>query len=104
MVRFRSSHKDLGLHRNGNEWVFLTGDFCDWSREAHPLRRSREIGVWEVRLPGAALKDEDLYKVHRVGANGAHDRMPSHASFLVQDEVSKAFSAQVVDQPDFQWQ
>ena len=115
LSEFATSHKDLGLHRNGNEWVFrewaprakglfLTGDFCDWSREAHPLRRSREIGVWEVRLPGAALKDGDLYKVHIVGANGAHDRMPSHASFLVQDEVSKAFSAQVVDQPDFQWQ
>ncbi|MCX8238975.1 MAG: alpha amylase C-terminal domain-containing protein [Akkermansiaceae bacterium] len=115
LSEFATSHKDLGLHRNGNEWVFrewaprakglfLTGDFCGWSREAHPLRRSREIGVWEVRLPGAALKDGDLYKVHIVGANGAHDRMPSHASFLVQDEVSKAFSAQVVDQPDFQWQ
>lgn len=60
LSEFATSHKDLGLHRNGNEWVFrewaprakglfLTGDFCDWSREAHPLRRSREIGVWDGR-------------------------------------------------------
>ena len=114
LLEFATSHQDLGLLRDGEEWVFrewaprakglfLTGDFCAWSREAYPLRRSRESGVWEGRLPGDALKDGDLYKVHVIGANGAHDRIPSHAFFLVQDDASKAFSAQVVDQPDFQW-
>ena len=113
LTDFARSHQNLGLHRDGDDWVFrewaprakalaLTGDFCDWSREAHPLSRSQQIGVWEVRLPAKALKHGDLYKIHIIGANGAHDRLPSHARFLVQDEESKAFSAQVIDQPDYQ--
>lgn len=114
LTDFARSHQNLGLHRDGDDWVFrewaprakalaLTGDFCDWSREAHPLSRSQQIGVWEVRLPAKALKHGDLYKIHIIGANGAHDRLPSHARFLVQDEESKAFSAQVIDQHDYQW-
>jgi 1,4-alpha-glucan branching enzyme len=79
-----SHRRFLRLVARGSSFATLSGDWC--------LGRALR------------LKDGDLYKVHRVGANGAHDRMPSHASFLVQDDVSKAFSAQVVDQPDFQWQ
>lgn len=114
LVDFATSHEDLGLHRQEDGWVFrewapratalfLTGSFCDWSREAHPLRRSKDLGVWEIRLPRDALKHGDLYKIHIVGANGAHDRIPSHARFLVQDEETKLFAAQVQDAPEYQW-
>jgi len=115
LVDFATSHETMGLHRKGDCWfyrewaprataLFLTGDFCDWSREAFPLRRSQDFGVWELRLPLDALKHGDLYKVHIVGGNGAQDRIPSHARFLVQDEETKLFSAQVWDLPDYQWQ
>lgn len=67
------------------------------------MKRSRELGVWEIRLPGEMLRDGDLYKVHVVGANGAHDRIPSHATYLVQDEKTHAFSARVTDQPEYKW-
>ncbi|MFT6863584.1 MAG: 1,4-alpha-glucan branching enzyme [Akkermansiaceae bacterium] len=115
LVDFATSHETMGLHRMGDCWfyrewaprataLFLTGDFCEWSREAFPLRRSQDFGVWELRLPLDALKHGDLYKVHIVGGNGAQDRIPSHARFLVQDEETKLFSGQVWDLPDYQWQ
>lgn len=115
LSEFATSHQSLGLHREKKGWVFrewapraqalfLTGDFCNWSREAYPMKRSRELGIWEVRLPESALKDGDLYKVHVVGANGAHDRIPSHASYLVQDKKTHAFSARVMDQPAYNWE
>ncbi|MEN8680134.1 MAG: alpha-amylase family glycosyl hydrolase, partial [Akkermansiaceae bacterium] len=114
LLDFATSHQRLGLHREGDFWVFrewapraralfLTGDFCDWSRVEYPLRRSPELGVWEVRIPGQALKHGDLYKIHIVGANGAHDRIPSHATYVVQDEETKVFSAQVQDAPAYEW-
>ena len=111
---FATSHEQLGLHRDGEIWIFrewaprasalfLTGSFCEWSRKAHPLTRSSHDGVWEVSLPAAALKHGDLYKVHIVGENGAHDRIPSHARFLIQDEQTHAFAAQVIDEPEYLW-
>ena len=112
---FAKSHESLGLHASGDGWIFrewalraqalfLTGDFNDWSREDHPLTRSPELGVWEVRLPREAIRPGMKYKVHVVGANGGHDRIPSHARLVVQDEESKSFSAEVESQNDYQWQ
>lgn len=114
LLDFATSHQRLGLHREGDFWVFrewaprakalfLTGDFCDWSRVEYPLRRSPGLGIWEVRIPGQAIKHGDLYKIHIVGANGAHDRIPSHATYVVQDEETKVFSAQVQDAPAYEW-
>ncbi|MEN8773039.1 MAG: alpha amylase C-terminal domain-containing protein [Akkermansiaceae bacterium] len=114
LVDFATSHQRFGLHREGGGWVFrewaprakalfLTGNFCDWSREAHPLRRASELGAWEVWLPEEALKHGDLYKIHIVGKNGAHDRIPSHATFVVQTEETKEFSAQVQAEPKYLW-
>jgi 1,4-alpha-glucan branching enzyme len=36
--------------------------------------------------------------------NGAHDRIPSHATFVVQDEGTKEFSAQVQDSSEYSWE
>lgn len=115
LVDFATSHEKMGLHRKGDFWIYrewapratalsLIGDFCDWSRDAFPLSRAQELGVWEVRLPLDALKHGDLYKIHIVGENGALDRIPSHARFLVQDEKTHLFAAQVRDLPDYEWQ
>lgn len=111
---FARSHESLGLHQIEGGWVFrewapraqrlfLVGDFNDWSRESHPLSRSRELGVWEVRIPEGTLEEGMKYKVHVVGANGSHDRLPSHARLMVQDEESKSFSAEVPSQTPYSW-
>ncbi|MDB4374950.1 1,4-alpha-glucan-branching enzyme, partial [bacterium] len=115
LLEFATSHQRLGLHREGNDWVFrewaprakalfLTGGFCGWSRKDYPLRRLPEQGVWEVKVAGNALRHGDLYKVHIAGVNGAHDRIPSHATFVVQDEETKEFSAQVQDSSEYSWE
>lgn len=115
LQEFARSHETLGLHRTASGWVFrewaprakrlfLTGDFNDWSREATPLSRSRELGVWEVRLPEEAITEGMKFKVHVIGANGGHDRIPSHARLVVQDEETTAFSAEVPSQSEYSWQ
>ena len=111
---FARSHEVFGLHRIDGDWIFrewaprakalfLTGDFNGWSRTEHPLRRSQELGVWEIRIPGDFIREGMKYKVQVVGANGAHDRIPSHARFVVQDEESKAFSAEVLSSTPYSW-
>lgn len=111
---FANDHKHLGLHHEDGKWIyrewaprahalFLTGDFCEWSREAWPLRRSAEAGVWEIDLPAETIKVGDRFKVHVVGENGAHDRIPALARFVVQDEASKAFSAEVPEPASYPW-
>ena len=75
LLEFGTSHQELGLHCEGNDWVFreraprakalfLTGGFCGWSRKDYYLRPLPEQGVWEVRVAGNALRHGDFYKVH----------------------------------------
>lgn len=112
---FARSHEVLGLCRSDDGWTFrewapratglsLIGDFNNWDRQSHPLSRSSEPGVWEVRLPQEVLQPGMKFKVHITGANGGHDRIPSHARLVVQDEQSKGFSAEVPEQAPFPWQ
>ena len=114
LKNFAKSHRDLGLHRDGQGWIFrewapratalfLTGSFCDWSRDAYPLVYLAESGIWEIRLPAHVLSSGDLYKVHVIGANGAHDRLPTHAISLIQDEKDHDFAAQVLEPSRYQW-
>ena len=57
-----------------------------------------------MKVAGNVLRHGDLYKVHIAGLNGAHDRIPSHATFVVQDEETKEFSAQVQDSSEYSWE
>lgn len=90
----------------GAEDVYLFGDFNGWQRTELRLRKSPD-GVWSVFLPDALYADRlthgSLYKIHVHGANGWHDRIPSYATRVVQDERTKNFTAQFwVPQP-FDW-
>jgi len=103
---FAQGHEEFGIRREDGEWVyrewapraealFLTGEFCDWSREKYPMTRTEREGVWEVRIPEEDLSHGDLVKVHVVGANGAMDRIPTHIRRVVQNEETHDFSGQV---------
>jgi 1,4-alpha-glucan branching enzyme len=111
---FAGDYERLGLQRTAEGWIFrewapraealfLTGEFCEWSREAWPLQRSADPGIWEVRLPAETIRPGDSYKVHVVGKNGALDRIPSHARLVVQDDSSKDFAAEVPEPGDYPW-
>jgi 1,4-alpha-glucan branching enzyme len=96
-----------GLHREGGNWVFreyapgasaiwLIGDFSEWKEsEKYRMYRLPATGNWEIILPDDAIKHGDLYKllVHWDGGSG--ERIPAYASRVVQDDVTKIFSAQV---------
>lgn len=106
LTAFAKAHEEMGIHLVKGEWIyrewaprahalFLTGEFCDWSREAYPLERVTENGIWEIKLPAEVLKHGDLVKVHIVGSNGAMDRIPAYIRRVVQDEATHGFSGQV---------
>jgi len=106
LTAFAKAHEEMGIHLVKGEWIyrewapraralFLTGGFCDWSRDAYPLKRVTENGIWEVRLPAGVLKHGDLVKVHIAGSNGAMDRIPAYIRRVVQDEGTHDFSGQV---------
>jgi 1,4-alpha-glucan branching enzyme len=78
--------------------LYLIGDFNGWDRRSHPLKRN-DAGVWEIFLPDGEYADrfthESLLKVHVIGANGGHDRIPTYIRRAVQNEDTKDFAGQL---------
>lgn len=48
--------------------VALVGDFNDWDRRRHPMRRRLDIGVWEIFIPD--IGPDRSYKYQITGPNG----------------------------------
>jgi 1,4-alpha-glucan branching enzyme len=105
-----------GLHNTGNGWIFrefapgaveiyLVGTFSNWREsETYRMTRTGTYGDWEISLPENALSHGDLYKLSIHWNNGKGERIPSYSTRLVQDEVTKIFSAQVWHpQESYQW-
>ena len=86
--------------------VYLFGDFNNWQRTELRLQKDSH-GVWSIFLPDAMysdrLTDGSLYKIHVHGDNGWHDRIPAYARRVVQDDVSKNYSAQFWKPKPFDW-
>ena len=108
LSEFADGYLYFGLHRTLNggwvfrEWapnakeIFLVGDFNDWKETPkYAMKRVKGSGNWEIKLPKAAMKHGDLFKlmVHWDGGQG--ERIPAWATRVVQDEQTKIFSAQV---------
>ena len=105
LMDFAGAYERMGFNRDAEtgEWVYrewapgarqlyLIGDFNFWNREANPMTRDAN-GVWEVRLPGDALKHGQHVKVHVVGADNVHkDRMPAWIRYTEQDAASFDYS------------
>ncbi|MBC8319147.1 MAG: alpha amylase C-terminal domain-containing protein [Bacteroidetes bacterium] len=101
-----NGHLYYGLHRAKSSWVihewapnatsmYLIGDFSNWK----PLEKYRfeksENGNWECILPLTDLQHGMLYKLLINWGTGSHERIPAYCRRVVQDEVTKIFSAQV---------
>lgn len=116
---FARIHEFYGIHfeawRNGwvyREWapaaeeLFFFGDFNDWNRRSHPMKKSPR-GDWEIFLPYDTYKDKFTHgskvKVHVIGSNGALDRIPAYIRRAVQDEINHDFAGQLWFGEDFQW-
>lgn len=112
-----NNHLYFGLHRTGEgnwvfrEWapnataIYLTGESNDWQKREefrlHPL----DGGVWELEMPAGAMWHGMDYKLLVEWDGGAGERLPSYVRRVVQDDISKVFTAQVWEPgTDYVWQ
>lgn len=90
----------------GAKEVFIFGDFNGWQRMSLPLARDAE-GVWSIFLYdvdyGDGLLHGSLYKILVHGDNGWLERIPAYAARVVQDDVTKNFTAQFWNPAPFDW-
>jgi len=112
---FASGYLYFGLHRTDKGWVFrewapnataiyLVGDFNSWTELAPYQLKPKKNGVWEINLPFRAMKHGDLYKLHIHWNGGEGERIPAWTNRVVQDDVTKIFSAQVwAPEEQYQW-
>ena len=67
------AYEYLGMHIEGDgivfrvwapnaEFVSVCGDFNAWNRDADPMARVTEGGVWELKLPAARIQMGQCYK------------------------------------------
>ena len=115
MSDFASGYLYFGLHRTDKGWVFrewapnataiyLVGDFNSWTELAPYQLKPKKNGVWEINLPSRAMKHGDLYKLHIHWNGGEGERIPAWTNRVVQDDVTKIFSAQVwAPEEQYQW-
>lgn len=107
LTDFANGHKYYGLHKLSRGWVFrewapnatrlfLVGDFNNWKEtEKYEAKRLDAYGNWELKLSEKAIKHGDLYKMHVYWDGGYGERIPAWCQRVVQDNVTKIFSAQV---------
>ena len=115
-AEFALGFHHFGLHQTAAGWTFrewapnatrivMVGEFSDWQeREEFSLQRGAH-GEWSVDLPKDALHYGQRYKLRVYWPNGDGWRLPSYATYVVQDDDSVDFSA-VIWQPDepYRWQ
>ena len=114
LVDFANGHEYFGFHHVKGGWyyrewapaaeaVFLMGDFNNWNRFDHQLKRL-ENGVFEIFLPG----DDALWNGCNVKAVVIHsdsilERIPLYAHRVVQDPETMTWAAQIVDEKPYKW-
>lgn len=95
-----------GIHQHPDKWVlrewapnaeeiYLIGDFNNWQKKKEYSFTPIGFGNWEIQLPLERLKHGMLYKLWIKWADGAGERIPAYSRRVVQDHVSKIYSAQV---------
>ena len=106
LASFANGYIYYGFHRTETGWVFrewlpgadevyLIGDFNDWNRTSHPLKRV-ENGDWEIELEGEdALQHGQRVKLQVTHAGETFDRIPAYIHRVVQDPSTNQFSGQI---------
>lgn len=102
------------LHLEGDSWVmrewapnasriYLIGDFNNWKRTDAYAFRPVGSGNWEIRVPEMFMHHSDLYKLWVEWPGGGGERLPAYVTRVVQDPVTKIFSAQVWNTSPYEW-
>lgn len=116
LLDFANGYQYFGLHQQKDGWVFrewaphatdifLVGDFNNWTEsESYKCNRIAGTGNWELYLPLDAISHGNLYKLHVKWEGGSGERIPAWATRVVQDDITKIFSAQVwAPKEEYQW-
>ena len=114
LADFANGHLYFGFHQTPDGWyyrewapgadaVYLTGDFCNWDRYAHPLKR-KDNGVFELFLPGEdALKNGQKVMTSVVHQGQELERVPLYAHRVVQDPSTYQWDAVIHENVPFAW-
>lgn len=103
---FANGYMYYGLHLEEGNWVFrewapnataiyLIGEMNNWTKDPDYRLSPVGQGNWEIRLPAGKIRHRQLYKLLMEWKGGSGERIPSYANRVVQDDVTKLFSAQV---------
>ena len=111
---FANGFDYFGFHKTQDGWfyrewapaadaLYLTGDFCDWDKFAHPMK-SLENGIFELFLPGTdALKHGHTVMTVVVSNGQTLERIPLYANYVVQDPVTHIWNAKIYDTGAYPW-
>ncbi len=115
-AKFALGFHHFGLHQTAAGWTFrewapnathvvMVGEFSDWQEREEFTLQPDAHGEWSVDLPKDALHHSQKYKLRVYWPGGDGWRLPSYATYVIQDDDSVDFSA-VVWRPDepYQWQ
>ncbi|MDR2382652.1 MAG: alpha amylase C-terminal domain-containing protein [Prevotellaceae bacterium] len=110
-----NGHFYYGLHKYPDCWrfrekapaasaIYFVGDFSGWKiAEQYRLTKVNQWD-WELEIPTNILKHGDLYKLIIKWDGGEGERIPAYCRRVVQDTVTKIFSAQVWEPPiKYKW-
>ena len=114
LAEWASGYLYFGLHHTDKGWVlrewapnataiYIKGDMNSWEKNEHYRLQPVGNGVWEINLPERAMAHGQMYKLLVEWQGGYGERIPSYARRVVQDEQTKIFSAQVWNEPEYQW-
>ena len=109
LSEFASGYLYFGLHKSESGWVlrewapnataiYLIGDFNGWKESSkYAMKRIKGTENWELKISAKSFRHGVHYKlmVHWDGGQG--ERIPAWCTRVVQDPVTKVFSAQVWD-------
>ncbi len=112
---FANGYLFFGIHRTKGGWVYrewapgaeemyLTGDFCNWERRKHPMKKLPG-GVFELKLRGKNALKQGQKVMAIVVHNGQElDRIPTYANYVMQDPQTHEWNA-VIHCPEepFPW-
>lgn len=113
-TEFALGYLYYGRHRAEGGWtmrewaphankIVLVGDFCDWQDDAR-YEFTRDGGDWLLELPDKLLQHGDNYKLHVYWDGGDGYRIPAYARYVVQDDETKLFAAQIWQpKQEFKW-
>jgi 1,4-alpha-glucan branching enzyme len=103
---FATGHLFFGLHLFDQKWhlrewapnateIFLIGNFNNWQEDEHFKLQSIGNGSWELVLNENELSHLDLYALSIHWNGGQGKRIPAWVQYVVQDNTTHVFNAQV---------